>query len=88
MDANHLLAFILINGLLLSHIPYTAMANGESSLSSHDFPHKLKIVSKRSKTPSPPPPMLSTPTKFKSPPPSPLLPSPPPPPPWMPPLPP
>lgn len=86
MDANHLLAFILINGLLLSNTTYRVTAIEAASLSSHDFPYKLKVVSKRSKAPSPPPPMLNTPTKYKSPPPSPILPSPPPP--WMPPLPP
>ena len=47
-----LLALVLIHGLLLSHFSYMSDA-------SHDFSHKLKVVSHKASASPPPPPLVN-----------------------------
>ncbi|KAL6142871.1 hypothetical protein ACLB2K_061147 [Fragaria x ananassa] len=76
MQANSsLLSLLLICGLLLSHSCYIVKAS--EGFSSHSI-HKLKVVSYRVSSRSPPPPPKpSAPVHLKSPPPRPLGPPPP-----------
>ena len=47
-----LLSLVLIHGLLLSHFSYMGDA-------SHDFSHKLKVVSHKARASPPPPPLVN-----------------------------
>ena len=49
---SYLLALVLIHGLLLSHFSYMGDA-------SHDFSHKLKVVSHKVSASPPPPPRVN-----------------------------